>query len=191
MVNDPSAVPRVLSAIRRSEAQVHVVVRTHYLANRARLMELGAHETIVEEVESGVEIVACALKELGVPRNVLERRMAEAREATLASVRPHRLPPGTLAATALARLSVDSVLVEVGAPAVGRTLVEVALQRETGALCLAIERGRALIQKDVGTIPLEAGDILHLAGTEPALAEAASYLAAPPPEAPSAEPAPA
>lgn len=179
LVNDPSAVPRILEAIRRCETKAHVAVRTHYLANRARLLELGADETIVEEVESGVEMVARALRELGVPRNVNERRIAEAREATLESARPPPVSGRTLGtAPKLARLSVDSVVLEEGSVVAGKTLVELALRSETGALCVAVERGAELLQEHIGELPLEVGDVLHLAGTEPALAQAAVRLGA-------------
>lgn len=180
MVNDPSAVPRILAGIARCSTKARIIVRTHYLAHSAELLALGANEAIVEEVESGVEILARALRQLGVPRNVIERRIAEAREATLESERPPPVGKHTLGASGakLARLSVDSVLIEDGSLIAGKTLVELELRSRTGALCVAIERGTALLQEDLGETMLQVGDVLHLAGTDPAIAQASALLGA-------------
>jgi CPA2 family monovalent cation:H+ antiporter-2 len=189
MVNDPSAVPRVLAAIQLTGSKPLVIVRTHYLHSRESLMGKGAHEIIVEEVESGVEIVARALRGFGVPRNVIERRIAEARDATLASERPTRLSAPPIAAHFLSRLRVDSVVLEEPSPAIGKTITALDLRRKTGALAIAIERTGTLVPGQITDVTLQVGDVVHLAGAEPQIAQAVVFLSAEPsiPPAPPAE----
>ncbi len=179
MINDPSAVPRLLGAIAQCRTKAEVLVRTHYILQRDELLGAGASEVVVEEVESGVELLAMTLRRMGVPRNVLDRRVAEAREETLASERTQ--PVGSEVRwrdnkERLANLRVDSVLLEEGSPAAGKTLVELALRRETGAVVFALERGGEPLQEGLAEIALEARDIVYLAGTEAALLSATALL---------------
>ncbi len=75
---------------------------------------------------------------------------------------------------------------ELGAtsPAVGRTLADLELRSATGATVLAIRRGDERIAIPDAHTPLEAGDILALAGTEQAIAAATQFLEGTTPDAP-------
>lgn len=57
MINDPQAVLRIIDAIRRVNPRLAILVRTHYVADRDRLLELGATEVIVEEIEAAHAMV--------------------------------------------------------------------------------------------------------------------------------------
>jgi CPA2 family monovalent cation:H+ antiporter-2 len=182
LINDPSAVPRVLGAIRHCRTKAKVLVRTHYLAQRAELLGAGADEAVVEEIESGVELLALTLRRLGVARNVLDLRVAEARDETLASARSQLTGTALDLATQrerLARLRVDSVRLERGAPAIGQTLVSLALAQRTGATAFAVERDGEAIQSALAELELREGDVVHVAGTEAALVAATQALARP------------
>lgn len=171
MVDDPSAVPRILAAVEHQGPEATVLVRTHYLSRRDDLLRLGADEVVVEEVESGTEILARALRHLGVPPRVVRERLASVRRQTLRSARPP-MP----AAAALGRLRVDSVPLDEDSPAEGHSLVDLQLRRATGAVVFAIEREDELLQDDLADMALRPGDVLHLAGTEAALDAATEVL---------------
>lgn len=57
MINDPQAVLRILDTLRRVAPTVPILVRTHYVADRERLLQLGATEVIVEEIEAAHAMV--------------------------------------------------------------------------------------------------------------------------------------
>ncbi|MEN9530532.1 MAG: hypothetical protein RI932_2405 [Pseudomonadota bacterium] len=57
MINDPQAVLRIIDAVRRENPGVPILVRTHYVADRDRLLKLGATEVIVEEIEAAHAMV--------------------------------------------------------------------------------------------------------------------------------------
>ncbi len=182
MINDPSAVPRLLAAIRQCDTRAEVLVRTHYILSRDELIRAGASEVVVEEVESGVELLAMTLRRMGVPRNVLDERVSEAREATLASERTQPVgsePRWSDNKERLAMLRVDSVQIDEGSPAIGKTIVELALRKETGAIVFALERDGAPVQEGVADMSLAAGDLVHIAGTEAAIVRASALLAGP------------
>ena len=69
------------------------------------------------------------------------------------------------------------VVLEPGSAAVGKTLAEVRLRGLTGATVLAIERGGESVVVPSGHERLEAGDVLAIAGTHPAVEAAKRLLA--------------
>ncbi|MCA2991617.1 cation:proton antiporter [Gemmatimonas sp.] len=63
-----------------------------------------------------------------------------------------------------------------GDASVGRTLRELQLRSQTGAVILAITRGTEQVLLPVGSERLQAGDVLALAGTTESIADATSLL---------------
>lgn len=171
MINDPPAVPRILEAIGRSATRARVLVRTHYLADRPALLALGAHEVVVEEVETGVEVVDRALRHVGVPRNVVAQRVIEARAAAIAG-------QGTTSSREQEGPRLHLEALPAPAAAIGRSVVDLDLRKRTDALLVAIERDGALILDGVARTAIADGDVLHLAGSEQALARAEELLGA-------------
>ncbi|MFZ9520464.1 MAG: cation:proton antiporter [Silvanigrellaceae bacterium] len=57
MINDPSAVYRILASARTVSAKVPILVRTHYVLDRDKLLAAGANDVVVEEIEAAHAIV--------------------------------------------------------------------------------------------------------------------------------------
>jgi CPA2 family monovalent cation:H+ antiporter-2 len=68
-----------------------------------------------------------------------------------------------------------------GSAAVGRTLADLELRSSTGATVLAILRGEQGLAVPDAHAPLQAGDVLAIAGTDEAIAAATKVLAEPSP----------
>ncbi len=79
LINDVHAAERVLDTLRRVAPDVPVCVRTHYLAQRARLHALGAADVVIEEVEGAVEVIDRVLTRLDLPRERIDAVLGEAR----------------------------------------------------------------------------------------------------------------
>ena len=177
LMNDPQATIRVIEATKRAAPAVPVFVRSHFLAERASLLSLGATDVITEEVEAGMEVLAQVLRKLAVPRNVIEEQVAQARASTQMSVRPTTLPRRTLGiADELADLKIESVLLRDESYAVGRAPAELALQSRTRALIVAVKRDGKLLDHLEPSEPLCAGDIAFLVGSSRAVARAVFLL---------------
>jgi CPA2 family monovalent cation:H+ antiporter-2 len=165
MINDPSAVARVMDTARRVAPSVPILIRTHYLAERERLLALGAREVVVEEVEGGVEVLSRILRWLGLPRNVIDERIEDARASTLRTERSVTVPRPKLGEEkGLEEMKIESVLLGPASFAVGRTAVELDLRRRTGALVVAVRRGSRLLDEPDPHVPFQEGDIVYLAG---------------------------
>jgi CPA2 family monovalent cation:H+ antiporter-2 len=178
VMNDPSAMERVVYTVRRRAPSLPILVRTHYTAEGERLEKLGATEVIAEEVESGVEILARVLRRMEVPRNVIDERVSEARSTlTKDAARTPTLPRRRVGEShELASLKIDSVLVRAGSRAVGKNLVELDLRQQTGALAVAIRRDGLLEDPPRIDDPLEEGDVVYVVGSSRAVANASVYL---------------
>lgn len=165
MINDPQATFRVVDAVRRVAPQAAVVIRTRYLADQDRLLALGGSRVVAEEVEGGIEVLAHVLRELDVPRNVIDAEIHGAREATQASARSMTIPRNRWAGVApLSALKVESVLVVEGSPGASRSLREIDLRAKTGASLVAIQRGENLLSHPQPDEALTPGDVAYLIG---------------------------
>ncbi|MFO0595315.1 MAG: cation:proton antiporter [Myxococcaceae bacterium] len=178
VMNDPSAVQRVVDTAKRVAPQVPVLLRARYLKERSELLALGAQDVVAEEVEGGVEMLSRVLRWLEAPRNVIEQRLREAREATQTSERKVTVPRRTLGELqALADLKLERVSIEAGSPATGRSMVELDLRKQTGALVIAVQRGLTLVEEPDPKTPLLEGDVVYLAGSGEAIRRALNVLA--------------
>jgi monovalent cation:H+ antiporter-2, CPA2 family len=176
VLNDPPAALRIVDAVKRVAPGVPVLMRARYLKEADALKALGAQDVVAEEVEASIELLARVLRLLQTPRNVIEARVKEAREATHTSERKPTFPRPTLGEmSVLSGLKIESVLIEVSSPAIGKSPVQLDLRKETGALVVAVSRAGALMPASPST-PFEAGDVVFLSGEGNALRTAVVTL---------------
>ncbi len=172
LMNDPAAAQRVIDTARRVSKTVPILVRAKYLLEAPPLQKLGATEVIAEEVEGGLELLAHTLRELEMPRNVIEERVEEARQETQPSARDATVPRRTLADTrGLADLKIESALVRAGSAAEGHSAKDLGIRNKTGALVVALRRGGVLIEQAAATT-FQASDVVFLVGEKAAVERA-------------------
>jgi CPA2 family monovalent cation:H+ antiporter-2 len=180
MINDPSATRRVVDAISRLVPTIPIFVRTEYLGQAAGFIDLGASDVVASEVEGGLEVLARVLRELEVPRNVLEAEVDKARRRTQRSARQFVVPRPVLGQhTALSELKVESVTVVEGSPAAHQSPRALDLARKSGALVVALTRDGELLTTDLADQPLRPGDVVYLIGKLTAVDEATKTLGRP------------
>ncbi len=84
LINDPSAVKRIVDTARRVAPAVPVLLRTRYLTERPSLQNLGAKEVVVEEVEGAAEVLTRVLGAMEVPSADIVARVEALRAQTAA-----------------------------------------------------------------------------------------------------------
>ncbi|MBM4777770.1 MAG: sodium:proton exchanger [Archangiaceae bacterium] len=177
VLNDPPAAQRIVDVVKRVAPHVPVMMRARYLKEADALKAQGAQDVVAEEVEGGLELLVRVLRVLQQPRNVIDARVKEAREATHTSERKPTYPRPTLGeVSVLAGLKVESVRVEATSGAVGKSAVELDLRRRTGALVVAVARDGGLLQAYSPAAPFLAGDVVFLAGDGESLRRASATL---------------
>ena len=165
-ISDPAATRSMVRVARTLNPKVHIIARTRYVVEIPELTRLGANDVIPEEFETSIEIFARVLAHYSVPRDEIDRLIAEIRASHYEALRPGAKPRITLSGTlgAMPQMHVERIPLAPGAPAVGRTLAETGLRSRTGALVLSVRRGESDIATPPATYRLAAGDVLVVVG---------------------------
>jgi monovalent cation:H+ antiporter-2, CPA2 family len=189
LMNDPQAAQRVVDTAKRVAPNVPVLMRTRYLAERATLLKLGANDIVAEEVEGAVEVIARLLRQLEVPRNVIEEHIHAVRSETQTSERKQTLKRAALGdVRGLDELKIESALVSEGSAAAGTSAMALQLRTRTGALIVGVRRNGQLLEKTDPSEPLQINDVVYLVGTSGAIRRALALFRRP--GAPSEYPGP-
>jgi len=180
LINDALACERVVATARRVAPRTRILVRTRYLIQKDRILELGAHRVVAEEVEGAVEMLHRMLRSVEIPRNVIEERIRTARSGALETDRKQTVPRLRLGEVRdLHHLKIESALVLPSCAARGRSPAELELRSRTGALVVGVRRGEQLLDQPDPTLPFDVGDVVYFVGTSAALTAALQLFEAP------------
>ena len=179
-ISDPAATAHVVSQARRLRPDLHIIVRTRYVAEIDRLYGLGANEVIPEEFETSVEIFARVLQEYHVPRNVISLQVDLIRREHYGAMRGFQLRGRQLDELSgyLVGATTDIFSVSEKSPWVGRSLREIDLRRRNGVTLIAAVRDGSAMTNIGPEFIVQAGDRLFLLGDHKAL-DGAAQLASP------------
>jgi len=165
-ISDPAATRSMVRVARGVNPNLHIIARTRYVAEILELTRLGANVVIPEEFETSIEIFARVLAHYNVPRDEIDRLVAEIRASHYEALRPGAKPRITLSGMlgAMPQMHVERIPLAPSAPAVGKTLAETGLRSRTGALVLSVRRGESDIATPDATFRLAASDVLVVVG---------------------------
>jgi monovalent cation:H+ antiporter-2, CPA2 family len=178
LINDPAAARRAVDAAHKHAPQIPIIMRTRYIAEEEEAIALGASHVICEELESAVEAVARVMRQLAVPRNLIEERVEQIRDSTQASARKAHVTRAHLAQVPdLGDLKVDSLLVRAGDHACGRSAAAMQIRTRTEALVVAVRREGAVVAYASPDESFRAGDVVFLVGPRAAMGRALELFA--------------
>lgn len=165
-INDPTAIRRITEITRRLNPKVYIIVRTRYLQELKPLYELGADEVIPEEFETSVEIFARVLGKYLVPRDEIERFIAEVRSDGYEMFRSLSKESVSFSDLKLHLPDVEISMLRVDerSPLVGKLLAQIELRKRYGVTVLAIRRDSQILSNPGGDMQLCANDVLVILG---------------------------
>jgi CPA2 family monovalent cation:H+ antiporter-2 len=177
-ISDQRATRTVVALMRSLNAQLHIIVRTRYVAEVDSLLRLGANAVIPEEFETSVEIFARVLERYGIPDHLIEQQVAIIRSGGYGMLRGLSLSQERLMKISelLLKSTVQQLVISEGSPAANITLRELNLRGETGATILVVIRGETANNNPDPDFRLEPGDVVVLWGAHQQLAEATRKL---------------
>ena len=177
-INDPTATRRITEIARTLNPKLYLIVRTRYLQEMKPLHELGADEVIPEEFETSVEIFIRVLTKYLVPRDDIERFVAEVRSDGYEMFRSLAKKPASFSDLALnlPGVEISTLRVDESAPFVGKSLAEVELRKRYGGTVLAIRRDAQILANPDGETILFANDMLFVLGPPDKIAGAADLF---------------
>jgi len=174
-INDATATRRITEIVRKLNTKVHLIVRTRYLQEMQPLHELGADEVIPEEFETSVEIFTRVLVKYLVPRDEIEKFIAEVRASEYEIFR-------SLSKRSAAELSdlkrhlpdvdICTLRVDDTSAVVGESLAQIGLRQKYGVTLLAIRRDSQIMSNLRGDAKICAGDLLVVLGQTDEIAAA-------------------
>jgi len=180
-INDIQATRRIVSISRAACPDLHIVVRTQYVAELEELTKRGADVVVPAEYEASVKIFSHVLEELDVPRNILGAQVAAVRAGGYGVFRGKSTGSSESLEDLLKVLQLaatQTYFVPESSSACGRTLQELDLRRQTGATVIAIVRDRVPHTPPPPDMTIEANDVLVLVGSHVQLAAARKQLEA-------------
>ncbi len=173
-INDPTATRRITEIVRRLNFKVHLIVRTRYLQEMKPLYELGADEVIPEEFETSVEIFTRVLAKYLIPRDEIERFVAEVRSHGYEMFRSISKASASLSDLKLQLHDVDisTFRIAQGSPLIGKTLAQMELRRRYGVSVVAIRRDSQILSNQGADTLLHSNDVLFVLGSSEKISEA-------------------
>lgn len=164
-ISDPTATRHIVGFASQMNPDLHVIVRTRYVAEVAELQRLGANEVIPEEFETGVEIFSRVLHEYQVEPDEIRDRVAEIRRECYQFLRAPVSLKTKLETDELVSISTETFEIDSDSAANGKTLGDLNLRSLTGASVVAVVRDGQRETNPGADYRLAAGDILLLLGT--------------------------
>ena len=165
-INDPASTRRIAEIIRRLNPKVYLIVRSRYLKEMKPLYELGANEVIPEEFETSVEIFTRVLARYLIPRDEIERLVAEIRSDGYEMFRSLFKESASFSDLNLQLPDVDISTLRVAerSPLVGKSLSEIEMRKKYGVTLLAIRRNSQTLSNPNVNMPFCANDVLFVLG---------------------------
>lgn len=177
-ISDAAATRRIVQIARKSNPQLHIIVRTRYISEVDDLTKLGANEVIPEEFETSIEIFSRTLNYYQVPRNIINEHISNIRKNHYKSLRTVELPSKFLTdrPDLMKAIETETYYIKEDSKIIGHTIKELNLRAETGTTIIAIQRGEEIYNNPSPNFVFQPGDILLLIGRTKNLLRAIEYL---------------
>lgn len=177
-ISDFAATRLAVRLVRRMNASIFILVRTRYAAEVEELLNLGADQVIPEEFETSIEIFSRVLDKYHVPGNVIANQIRLARFGGYKMLRGISLDQENVerVASLLAGATVYNIQIQPESPAMGKTLRELDIRRNTGATVIAVARNGEAAANPEPDFRLQTDDIIVLLGAHSELDVAANLL---------------
>ncbi len=177
-MSDPQAARRTVKQARTMSENLHIIVRTRYVAEITELYHLGANEIIPEEFETSIEIFSRVLQRYGISRNVIESQIERIRRQGYEMLRITGTPPAKIddINVALDAASTETIKLSKNSPVIGKNLGELDLRSESGATVIAVVRDGHTKISPGASYKLNEGDTVVLLGRPEKIERAVNLL---------------
>ncbi len=182
VINDPTATRRIVELARSLNQALHIIARTRFVKEVNPLYQLGADEVIPEEFETSVEIFTRVLRKYLVPRDEIDKLIAEIRSDRYEMFRTPS-EEGFTDLRALPNVEVSSIRVEENSPLLGKTLAQIDFRRKHEVMVLAISRDSNIISNPHADTQIRPNDLLIVLGSPDKISKVAELFQGPQDEA--------
>ncbi|WKZ67295.1 MAG: cation:proton antiporter [Flavobacteriales bacterium] len=169
-ISDSEQTVKIVAAIRSITSTAYIIVRTRYVRDMERYLDVGANEVIPEEFETSIEIFYRVLRKYLIPEDRIQGLVAQCRSQHYGMLRGAPSLPRAAQAKqdtlTIPGLEIATLPVTQGrGKVVGRSIGEAGLREKYGVTVLAINRGGRYITNMRGDTRILTDDVLYLLGS--------------------------
>lgn len=177
-ISDQAATRIAVRMTRELNPSIFIMVRTRFAADVEELYKLGADQVIPEEFETSIEIFSRVLHEYHVPGNVIANQIHMVRYGGYKMLRGMSLDQENISriATLFAGTTVENIQLDETSRAVGKTLQELDVRKNSGVTVIAVARNDEAIASPGPDFVLRPDDIVVLLGSHADLDKATVLL---------------
>ncbi len=165
MVTDPIGARAVINNAKKINPNIHIIVRSRFVAEVSSLMEAGANEVIPEEFETSIEVFARILNHYLIPKQQIDLEIAKIRESNYNMYRNVNLPHSSSLVQSLPNLVFTAYIIEEGSKLADQFLRDGSL-RQFNVTVVAIGRNGDNITDINADTKLMIDDIIYIFGTQ-------------------------
>jgi CPA2 family monovalent cation:H+ antiporter-2 len=177
-ISDPASTRRMVSIARHENPDIHIIVRTRYLAEVDDLKTLGADEVIPEEFETSIEIFARVLHKYNFPHNLILDMVDKTRSDNYTALRSIEFPKRHLFEKCewLPEIEMDGYKIPEGSYLIEKSIAELQVRKKTGVTIIAVRRGSEVFANPEPDFRFKAGDIMLFTGERESMNTALNYF---------------
>lgn len=175
VINDPSAVLRIVELVDFLNPTVQIIARARFMSEAPGLQEVGADIIVPEELETSVRIFSHVLDAYMIPSDEIARLSEIVRTGDYKALRDsgESRPLRGLTEMDEQGLLTRVVTVRPQALAAGKTLSDLALRKVYGLTVVAVRRNGQTVGGPDGDFAVEPGDRLVMMGSAAQFADSA------------------
>ena len=170
-ISDFEATKKLIFNIRQLNKACFVIVRTHYVHEIDKILELGANEVIPEEFETSIEIFTRVLHQYLIPQNKIENMTNQIRSGNyemLRTVSQHY--KNQYALSTIPEIEINTIQVSDNAQTlIGKSIGEMKIRQTYGITIIAVKRAGLMILDVDKDLLICADDILYVIGNHQAV----------------------
>ncbi|QOX78818.1 cation:proton antiporter [Trichlorobacter lovleyi] len=165
-ISDATATRRVAAMARQMRPNIHLIVRTRYVAEMEPLFQLGVNDVVPEEFETSVEIFSRVLRTYMIPHDQIDHCIAEIRRDSYQMFRTvsRRHSHATGISGYLSGVELGTFRVQPGSTLEGTQLRDGLLRERSGVSVLVIKRGDEVNSNPDPVWQFEVDDIVLVLG---------------------------
>ena len=170
-ISDRFLTKTCLSNAKALNPNLHVIVRTKYLADIEDLLSLGADDVIPEEFETSIQIFSRVLKMFHIPNSIILAQGNIIRNKSYGVFREVRYTQEAFdqISQLLAQGTIETYFIAAKNPIIGQSIRDVNLKAQSGAMIINIIRDNQTITNPPAEFIFQAGDQLVLFGSHSAI----------------------
>ena len=167
-ISDPAATRRAVVTIQRLNPDMHLIVRTRYVAEVEQLERLGAKLVVPEEFETSLRIFVELLTHYHIPPHIIAAQVDVVRSQSYGTLRGHKGNADRLAQLLMQRL-VEAVPILENSKARANSLRALGFSNDSGCQVVALLRNGCIVSNAFLDTELEPNDLVVLYGDHASL----------------------